>query len=42
MRGTHLERRVQFVLVNGVAVLKEGRLVDEVFPGWAVRASITQ
>ena len=33
---------IQFVLVNGVAVVKEGRLVDAVFPGRAVRAPITE
>jgi N-acyl-D-aspartate/D-glutamate deacylase len=32
---------IQFVLVNGVAVVKEGRLVDGVFPGRAARAPIT-
>jgi N-acyl-D-aspartate/D-glutamate deacylase len=31
---------IQFVLVNGVAVVKEGRLVDGVFPGRAARAPI--
>jgi N-acyl-D-aspartate/D-glutamate deacylase len=31
---------VQFVLVNGVAVVKDGRLVDGVFPGRAARAPI--
>ena len=32
---------IQFVLVNGVAVVKEGQLVDGVFPGRAVRAPIS-
>lgn len=40
MRGTHLEEGIQFVLVDGV--LKEGRLVDGVFPGRAARVPITQ
>lgn len=33
---------IQFVLVNGTLVLKDGKLVDGVFPGQAVRAPITQ
>jgi len=33
---------IQFVLVNGVAVLKDGQLVDGVFPGRAARAPISQ
>ncbi len=33
---------IQFVLVNGVAVVKDGRLVDGVFPGRAARAPISQ
>jgi dihydroorotase len=33
---------IQFVLVNGVPVLKEGRLVDGVFPGRAARAPVSQ
>src|SRR5579863_311498 len=33
---------IQFVLVNGVAVLKDGLLVEGVFPGRAERASISQ
>ncbi len=33
---------IQFVLVNGVPVVKEGQLVDGVFPGRAVRAPISQ
>src|SRR5713101_4008530 len=32
----------QFVLVNGVAVVKDGQLVDGVFPGRAARAPISQ
>lgn len=32
---------IQFVLVNGVPVLKDGKLVDGVFPGRPVRAPIT-
>lgn len=32
---------IQFVLVNGVAVVKDGRLVDGVFPGRAARAPIS-
>jgi N-acyl-D-aspartate/D-glutamate deacylase len=31
---------IQFVLVNGVAVVKDGQLVDGVFPGRAARAPI--
>jgi N-acyl-D-aspartate/D-glutamate deacylase len=33
---------IQFVLVNGVAVVSEGQLVEGVFPGLAVRAPISQ
>jgi N-acyl-D-aspartate/D-glutamate deacylase len=33
---------IQFVLVNGVPVLKEGQLVDGVFPGRAARAPIAK
>jgi N-acyl-D-aspartate/D-glutamate deacylase len=33
---------IQFVLVNGVAVVKDGQLVEGVFPGQAARAPITQ
>ena len=33
---------IQFVLVNGVPVVKDGRLVDGVFPGRAARAPISQ
>ena len=33
---------IQFVLVNGVAVLKDGQLVEGVFPGRAERAPIAQ
>jgi N-acyl-D-aspartate/D-glutamate deacylase len=33
---------IQFVLVNGVAVLKDGQFVDGVFPGRAERAPISQ
>jgi N-acyl-D-aspartate/D-glutamate deacylase len=33
---------IQFVLVNGVPVLKDGQLVDGVFPGRAARAPILQ
>ncbi len=33
---------IQFVLVNGVAVLKDGKLVDGVFPGRAARAPVSQ
>jgi N-acyl-D-aspartate/D-glutamate deacylase len=32
---------IQFVLVNGAAVVKEGRFVDGVFPGRAARAPIS-
>jgi dihydroorotase len=31
---------IQFVFVNGVAVVKDGRLVDDVFPGRAARAPV--
>jgi N-acyl-D-aspartate/D-glutamate deacylase len=33
---------IQFVLVNGVPVLKDGKLVDAVLPGRAARAPISQ
>jgi N-acyl-D-aspartate/D-glutamate deacylase len=33
---------IQFVLVNGVPVVKDGQLVDGVFPGRATRAPISQ
>ena len=33
---------IQFVLVNGVPVLKDGKLVDGVFPGRAARAPIAE
>jgi N-acyl-D-aspartate/D-glutamate deacylase len=33
---------IPFVLVNGVPVIKDGQLVDGVFPGKAARAPITQ
>jgi N-acyl-D-aspartate/D-glutamate deacylase len=33
---------IQFVLVNGVAVVQDGQLVDGVFPGRAARAPISQ
>jgi N-acyl-D-aspartate/D-glutamate deacylase len=33
---------IQFVLVNGVPVVKDGRLVEGVFPGRAARAPISQ
>jgi N-acyl-D-aspartate/D-glutamate deacylase len=33
---------IQFVLVNGVPVVKNGQLVDAVFPGRAARAPISQ
>jgi N-acyl-D-aspartate/D-glutamate deacylase len=33
---------IQFVLVNGVAVVKDGQFVDGVFPGRAARAPISQ
>jgi N-acyl-D-aspartate/D-glutamate deacylase len=33
---------IQFVLVNGVAVLRDGQFVDGVFPGRAERAPISQ
>jgi N-acyl-D-aspartate/D-glutamate deacylase len=33
---------IEFVLVNGVAVVKNGKLVDGVFPGKAARAPITE
>jgi N-acyl-D-aspartate/D-glutamate deacylase len=33
---------IQFVLVNGVTVLKDGQLVEGVFPGNAARAPVSQ
>ncbi len=33
---------IQFVFVNGVAVVKDGQLIDGVFPGRAARAPISQ
>lgn len=33
---------IQFVLINGVPVVKDGQLVDGVFPGRAARAPIAQ
>jgi dihydroorotase len=33
---------IQFVLVNGVSVVKDGRLVDRVSPGRAARAPVSQ
>lgn len=33
---------IRFVLVNGVAVVKDGQVVDGVFPGRAARAPISQ
>jgi dihydroorotase len=33
---------IQFVLVNGVPVVKDGRLIESVFPGRAARAPISQ
>ena len=33
---------IQFVFVNGVAVVKDGRLVEGVFPGRAARAPVAQ
>jgi N-acyl-D-aspartate/D-glutamate deacylase len=33
---------IQFVLVNGAPVVKDGRLVEGIFPGRAVRAPISQ
>jgi imidazolonepropionase-like amidohydrolase len=33
---------IQFVIVNGVPVVKDGQLVDGVFPGRAARAPISQ
>ena len=33
---------IQFVLVNGGAVLKDGQLVEGVFPGRAARAPISE
>ena len=33
---------IQFVFVNGVAVVKDGKLVDGVFPGRAARAPVSK
>src|SRR5438046_5575327 len=33
---------IQFVFVNGVAVVKDGQLVDGVFPGHPARAPVSQ
>ncbi len=33
---------IRFVLVNGVPVVKDGKLADGVFPGRAARAPISQ
>jgi N-acyl-D-aspartate/D-glutamate deacylase len=33
---------IQFVFVNGVAVVKDGQLVDTVFPGRGARAPVSQ
>jgi Amidohydrolase family len=33
---------IEFVLVNGVAVVEDGQLVDGVFPGRAARAPVSQ
>ncbi len=33
---------IQFVLVNGIAVVKDGQLVEGVFPGRAARAPVSQ
>jgi N-acyl-D-aspartate/D-glutamate deacylase len=33
---------IQFVLVNGVPVIKDGQLVDGLFPGRAARAPVLQ
>jgi dihydroorotase len=33
---------IQYVLVNGVPVVNDGKLVDGVFPGKAARAPVTQ
>jgi N-acyl-D-aspartate/D-glutamate deacylase len=33
---------IQFVFVNGVAVVKGGQLLEGIFPGRAARAPITQ
>jgi N-acyl-D-aspartate/D-glutamate deacylase len=32
---------IQFVLVNGTLILKDGNLVEGIFPGRAVRAPVT-
>ena len=36
-----LAEGIQFVLVKGVAVVKEGRFVDGILPGRAARAPIS-
>ena len=33
---------IQFVLVNGVPVVRDGQLVEQVYPGRAARAPISQ
>jgi dihydroorotase len=33
---------IQFVLVNGVSVIKDGQLVEGIYPGRAARAPISQ
>jgi dihydroorotase len=33
---------IQFVLVNGVPVIKDGQLVEGIYPGRAARAPISQ
>jgi N-acyl-D-amino-acid deacylase len=33
---------IQFVFINGIAVVKNGQLVEGVFPGRAARAPISQ
>ena len=33
---------IQFVLVNGVLVVRDGQLVEQVYPGRAARAPIAQ
>jgi len=35
-------RGIQSVLVNGVPVVKDGQLVEGVFPGRAARAPVSQ
>jgi len=32
---------IQFVFVNGVAIVKDGQLVEGVFPGRAARAPVS-